>query len=249
MASLAGKVALITGAAGEDSIGRAIALQFASEGADIAINDLGKAGGAADLAAALERVGSRTAVVLGDISNVSECRRVVGETVSSLGRIDILVNNAGGGIRRAFAQVSEADFDQQVGVNLKGPFFLAQAAAPHLRGRSGACIINISSEMAYLGEPDLASYAAAKAALRSLTRSLAVELAPEVRVNTICPGPTLTGRLRDTVEFSPENVVKVPLRRWALPSDIARTALFLASDWGSVYTGQTLDPNCGVVMP
>ncbi len=163
MQSLNGKVALVTGAASEESIGRAIAVELARAGADIAINDFGRAEQAEALAEELRRSGRRATVVLGDVALVPECRRIVAETMAALGRLDILVNNAGGGRRTPFEQVTEAEYDQQLAVHLKGPFFLSQAAALHLRAHPGGRIINISSEMGYLGAPDLAHYTAAKA--------------------------------------------------------------------------------------
>jgi NAD(P)-dependent dehydrogenase (short-subunit alcohol dehydrogenase family) len=248
MDRLSGKVALVTGAASEESIGWAIATELASEGADIAINDLGRDEQAEALAAELRRTGRRAIIVLGDVSLVAECRRIVAETVAALGRLDILVNNAGGGRRTPFEDVTEAEYDQQLAVHLKGPFFLSQAAAPHLRVHPGSRIINISSEMAYLGAPDLAHYTAAKAGLCTLTKSIALALAPDVTVNTICPGPTATRRFRTTIEFTPATLKKIPLKRWGAPHDVARTAVFLATSDGDAFTGQTLDPNNGVVM-
>lgn len=251
MERLTGRVALVTGAAGQESIGRGIAMELAKEGADIAINDLAiKQNDAEDLAVAIRNLGRRALVILGDVTRVAECGRIIAETVRSLGSLDILVNNAGGGKRTPFEKITESDYDEQLAVNLKAPFFLSQAAVPFLRQRKGAGrIINISSELSYSGLADQAHYTAAKAGLRTLTKSLALALAPDVTVNTICPGPTETPRLRASVEFRPEVLATIPLKRWGTPTDIGRSAVFIASADGDAYTGQTLDPNCGVVMP
>ena len=250
MQRLAGRVALVTGAASDESIGRSIALELAAEGADIAINDLAACQDAAEiLASEIRGLGRQVFVILGDLSRVSECNRVIAQTVESLGGLNILVNNAGGGKWTPFEQVTEADYDQQLAINLKAPFFLSQAAVPHLRKKPPGRIINISSELSYMGLAEQTHYTAAKAGLRTLTKSIALALAPDVTVNTITPGPTVTRRLRASAEFSPKTLAKIPLRRWATPFDVARSAVFLASSDGDAYTGQTLDPNCGVVMP
>jgi len=250
MQHLLGQVALVTGSAGIDSIGRAIATELAAEGADIVINDLDlRKADAEGLAGDLRKMGRRVVVLLGDLTQVSECRRIITQTVEALGGLDILVNNAGGGKRTPFEQIVEADYDQQMAINLKAPFFMSQIAAPHLRARRVGRIINISTELSYNGLADQAHYTAAKAGLRTLTKSMALALAPHITVNTICPGPTNTPRLRATIEFRDEVRDSLPLKRWGTPKDIGRSAVFLASPDGDAFTGQTLDPNCGAVMP
>jgi NAD(P)-dependent dehydrogenase (short-subunit alcohol dehydrogenase family) len=246
---LVGKVALVTGAAHNGGIGRAIALALAREGADVAINDFGREREAEEVARSIRDVGQKSVIVLADVTRVSECRRMVQETMEHFGRLDILVNNAGGGDRKPFEEVSEADYDQQVNLHLKGPFFAAQAAVRHLKAGGRGRIVNIGSEMGYIGDPLLVPYTAAKAALRSFTKSLAIALAPTVTVNTVCPGPTATERFKAGIEYTEENREKLPLKRWGRPEDVAASVLFLVSPDGDAYTGQTLDPNCGAVMP
>jgi len=249
MGRLDGRVALVTGAARTGSIGRAIAVALAHEGSDIAVNDFGREREAEEAAEIIRGIGRKTLVVPADVSKVSECRRMVEETVRHFGRLDILVNNAGGGGNQRFEDISESDYDQQLNVHLKGPFFTAQAALPHMRAQGFGRIVNISSHLAYIGFPLAAHYASAKAALRTLTKSLALALAPSITVNAICPGPTATERFKSRAEFVDEDREKLPLRRWGRPEDVARSVVFLVSADGDAYTGQTLDPNCGAVMP
>lgn len=248
MQRLEGKVALVTGAARSGSIGRAIALELAREGADVAINDFNRSDEAAEVAAAIEALGRHAEVVMADVGQVAECRGMVEAVAKQFGRLDVLVNNAGYSQHKKFEEITEADYDTALNLHLKGPFFLAQAAVPHLRAGGGGRIINISSEQAYIGHPNLAHYTAAKAGLRTLTKSLALALAPEITVNTVCPGPTATERFKAGVEYTDEIRDQIPLKRWGTPQDVARSVVFLASSDGDAYTGQTLDPNCGTVM-
>jgi NAD(P)-dependent dehydrogenase (short-subunit alcohol dehydrogenase family) len=248
MGRVDGQVALVTGAARTGSIGRGIAMALAQEGADIAVNDFGREEEAQDIARAIRETGRRALVVLADISKVSECRRVAQEAANHFGGLDILVNNAGQGRYQLFEEISEGDYDQQLDLHLKGPFFLTQAVVPYMRARGGGRVINISSEIAYIGHALEAHYTAAKGGLRSLTKALALALAPTITVNTICPGPTATDRFKASDEYSDEVREKIPLRRFGHPVDVARSVVFLASPDGDAYTGQTLDPNCGTVM-
>jgi len=246
---LAGYVALVTGAARSGSIGRAIALELAREGADVAINDIARVDEADTLKSEIEALGRNAVVVLADVGRVDACRRIVDETAAALGRLDILVNNAGFAQHKRFEDITEADYDISLNLHLKGPFFLVQAALPHLRAGGRGRIVNISSEQAYGGYPALAHYTAAKAGLRALTKSLALALAPDVTVNAVAPGPTATERFKAGVEYTDQVRDRIPLRRWGTPHDVARSVVFLASADGDAYTGQTLDPNCGTVMP
>ena len=249
MARLKGKVALVTGAARTGGIGRAIALALAEEGADVIVNDVGRETEAEEVVRAIQGMGRRSIAVLADVTKVLECRRLVEDTVRHEGHLDILVNNAGGGKRQRFEDITEADYDQQLGVNLKAAFFMSQAAVPHMRSRGSGRIVNISSEMAYIGDPLLTHYAAAKAGVRAFTKSLALALAPAITVNTVCPGPTATEKFKSGIEFTEEIRERLPLKRWGRPEDVARSVVFLVSPDGDAFTGQTLDPNCGAVMP
>ncbi len=186
---------------------------------------------------------------MADVTKVSECRRLIAESVAALAGLDILVNNAGFAKHQPFESVTEADYDLMLDLHLKGPFFLAQFALPHLRASRNARIINIASEQAYIGYADLTHYTAAKGGLITLTKSLAHALAPAVRVNAVAPGPTATGRFKLGPEYTDAVRDLIPLKRWGEPRDVARSVVFLASEDGDAFTGQTLDPNCGTVMP
>ncbi len=248
MSRLDGKVALVTGSARRGSIGRAIISALAEEGADIAINDFKREQEAEEAAEVIRKLKRKALIVMGDGSKVPECRRIVQETVDHFGRLDILVNNAGGGHHQPFEEVTEADYDQQLDLHLKGPFFLSQAAVPHMHKQGSGRIINISSEQVYIGYPSLTHYTAAKAGLRTLTKSLALALAPTITVNTVCPGPTATEKFKSGPEYTDEVRNQIILKRWGRPEDVARSIVFLATSDGDAYTGQTLDPNCGTVM-
>lgn len=248
-ARLAGMTALITGAARRGSIGRAIAKALASEGADIAINDHGRSEEAREIVASLRELGRRAIAVEADVTKTTECRRLIDETIAGLGHLDILVNNAGFAQHKPFDQITEADFDFSTYLHLKAPFFLSQFVAPHMRARGFGRIINISSEQAYIGYAELVHYTATKGGLRTLSKSLALALAPEITVNTICPGPTATEKFKSGPEYRDDVREKIILKRWVQPEDVGRSVVFLASKDGDAFTGQTLDPNCGTVMP
>lgn len=249
MGRLNGKVALVTGAARRGSIGRAITRALAEEGADIAINDWQRSEEAHEVADSIAALRQRSLVVEADVTRVDECRRLIGEVVSNWGHIDILVNNAGFAQHKRFEEITEVDFDHSLWLHLRAPFFLSQFAAPIMRARAYGRIINISSEQAYIGHPDLVHYTAAKGGLRTLTKSLALALAPSITVNSVCPGPTATEKFMSGPEYRDDVREQIVLQRWVRPEDVARSVVFLASPDGDAFTGQTLDPNCGTVMP
>ena len=147
-----------------------------------------------------------------------------------------------------FLDITEHDFDQIMGVNLKGPFFLSQAAVRHMSKQGFGRIINIGSELAYVGEPQLCHYTTSKGGIRAFTRSLALAVGPGITVNTVAPGPTETDGFMDLEECSNDNREKLPLKRFGQPSEVGRSVVFLASSDGDCYTGQTLNPNCGSVF-
>jgi NAD(P)-dependent dehydrogenase (short-subunit alcohol dehydrogenase family) len=249
MKRLTGRVALVTGAARRGSIGRAIARELASEGAAVAVADFGRASEADELLAEMHKAGSRALAFDADITDVAACERLIEDVEAAFGGLDILVNNAGHSRHQPLDDITAADFDEMIGLHLRGPFFLSRAAARHMRKKAWGRIVNISSEQAYIGDPDLPHYTAAKGGLRTLTKSLALAMAPEITVNTVCPGPTATDRFKQGPEYTDEVLSKIPLRRWGQPLDVARSVLFLVSSDGDAFTGQTLDPNCGTVMP
>ena len=249
MARLEKLTALVTGAGKAGGIGRAIAVALAEEGADVAISDLPILKSDAEGALReIEALGGRGLVALGDVSRVADCRRLVQEAIDGLGRLDLLVNNAGGGTDMEFLDTDEAHYHEKLDVNLKGPFFLSQAAARHMLERGSGKIVNISSELNYIGAHDAIPYSMAKAGIRTMTKALAQALAPTIHVNTVAPGPTASQSFIESHEYTDEVRLAMPLQRFIRPEEVARTVVFLASSDGDCYTGQTLDPNGGAVM-
>src|SRR5712671_716722 len=247
---LSGKVVLVTGA--QQGIGRAIALRCAAAGADVAVNWLDDEGAANDIADEIRASGRRALTVRGDVGQLAEVEAIVAAVETQLGPIDVLVNNAGVFPRVPFLELCESDWDFVLGVNLKGSCFCAQAVARRMvaAGRSGA-IINLTSGAAYRGSPRGVHYCASKGGVVSLTRQMALELAPHrIRVNAIAPGLTDTAQPRygSTEAEIATTASAIPLGRIAQPDDIARTAVFLASDEAGFVTGQILHVNGGAYL-
>jgi 3-oxoacyl-[acyl-carrier protein] reductase len=245
-----GKVALVTGAS--RGIGREIALTLAGEGAAVGVGhypDGEQAALAGEVVGQARQAGGKAVALPGDVTDAAAMRAAVAALLEAFGRIDVVVTNAGIIHRAPLVDVTEADWDRVIAVNLKGTFTAIHAALPHLvRQRSGK-IVTVASELAFIGRAGAAAYAASKAGVIGLTKSLARELSPlGINVNAVAPGPTDTDMLRSSAEFRDENKANVPLRRWGHPRDIALTVLFLASDESAYYAGQVLSPNGGVVM-
>jgi NAD(P)-dependent dehydrogenase (short-subunit alcohol dehydrogenase family) len=247
---LQGKIALVTGA--QQGIGRAIALAFTREGADVGINYLDDRGAAEQLAQEIRTTGRRAVLVPGDVARPATGQEIVAPLVRELGGVDILVNNAGVYPRVAFLEMRESDWDLVLDVNLKGGFFCAQAAARAMiaGGRHGS-IINLASQ-AIRGAVRGVHYSASKGGVVAMTRAMALELAPHrIRVNAIAPGLTNTAQPRygNSEEELAAMARAVPLGRMAHPDDIADVAVFLASENSRYVTGQTLHANGGSYMP
>ena len=247
---LAGKVALITG--GDSGIGRATAVLFAREGADVVIGYLSEDRDADETVRAVEQEGRACLAVRGDIGDPRHCEELVRRAVDRFGGLDILVNNAAEQHpRRAIEEIDEPQLERTFRTNIFSMFFLTRLALPHLRRRPGAAIINTTSVIAYRGSPELLDYSATKGAIVAFTRSLASNLArSQIRVNAVAPGPIWTPLIPST--FPPDKVERfggdVPLGRAGEPEECATCFVFLASDDASYMTGQVLHPNGGEIV-
>jgi 3-oxoacyl-[acyl-carrier protein] reductase len=242
------QIALVTG--GSRGIGRATALAFAREGADIAFCHLNDDSKAEETAAEIRKLGRRAMHRSVDVADIEAARAFAREAAAAFGQVDILFNNAGMNIRKNFEDYTEAEFDRILGVHLKGMFFMAQAVYPSMLARGRGCIINVASQRALKGAVQSAPYSAAKAAIIGFTRALAWEATPRgVRVNAIAPGPIDTDLVRQqSLEAQEAFKRSLPVGRFGVPEEIAATALLLAGPYGGFYVGACLSPNGGDVM-
>lgn len=236
------KIALITGSS--QGIGRALAVRFAQEGADVVINYNRTAKGAEEALAEIVAAGRRGLIVQADLGKVEDIRRLVNQSVEHFGRLDVLVNNAGLETHAPFWDVTEEDYDRVLNVNLKGVFFAAQEMVRHLRAtkRRGK-IVNISSVHEELPFPNFTAYCASKGGVKMLTRNLAVELGPlGININNIAPGaietPINTKLLNDPQKLG-ALLAQIPLGRLGQTRDVASLAVFLAADEADYVTGST----------
>ena len=247
--SLAGRSALVTGAA--SGIGRAIALLYGRAGAAVAVAHWGRAAEAQAVVAEIVAAGGSALAVEADVTRTSEVEAMVAATVAEFGAIDVLVNCAGIIQQKPFLQTSDDDWRRMIDTDLGSVFLLCRAVLPGMVARQRGVVINIASDLGLLGRAEFAPYGAAKAGVIGLTRSLAREFAPLIRVNAIAPGPVETQML-SPASMSAEWIEKekaIPQARFASPDEIAASALFLASDLSRFYCGQVLGPNGGSVMP
>ena len=242
---LDGKTALVTGAG--SGIGKCIAETYGREGARVALADID--GEAAKSAA--RSIGNNAIALRVDVSKKADIDGVVGETVAAFGALDILVNNAGAThINKPMLEIDEAEYDRIFAVNVKGIFLACQAVVPVFRQRGGGVIINIGSTAGLRPRPGLSAYNATKGAVHVLTKSLAVELAPDgIRVCAIAPVATETPLLPSFLGPAPgmreKFIATIPLGRLALPQDVADAALFLASAEAKFITGNIMEVDGG----
>jgi 7-alpha-hydroxysteroid dehydrogenase len=243
---LDGKVAIVT-AAGR-GIGARIATAFAEVGADVVIGAR-SADQLADVAKQVEGLGRKAVVVQGDLGSREGMAKLVDAAMSELGRIDIVVNNAGGTMPMSFMDTSERAFDEALRWNVTTAFNLTQLAVPHMLASGGGSVINIASVAGSFSSRGFSAYGTAKGALLKLTRHLAQDLSPNIRVNAVSPGSTMTSAL-ETVLQMPEieqaMVDGTPLKRLGTVDDIAAAALYLASDAGAYVTGRDIRVDGGI---
>ncbi len=245
--SLKGRVALVTGAA--RGIGRAVSLELASRGADLALNYHVSREAAEKLAADLREVGAKCMLVQGDVSRKDEAQRVVQTVLDEWKRLDIIVNNAGITRDKSLRKMTEDDWDEVISVNLNGTFYCTKAALPAMIDQKFGRIINISSVVGQAGNFGQANYSASKGAVIAFTKTVALEMAKfNITANVIAPGFTSTEMLAKVPNEVLEQIKeKIPLHRFGQPEEIGKAAAFLAAE-GDYITGQQLNINGGLYM-
>ena len=239
---LAGKVAIVTGAA--SGIGRGCAIAFAEEGARVAIADVNRTGGA-ETAALIASRGGRAVFVETDVTSEPSVENLVQKAIERWGKIDILFNNAGIVAVKPLDEMTEAEWDRVMAVNLKAAFFAIKHTVPHMRRNGGGVILNTGSIASFTGQYQTPAYCASKGAIALLTKSLALDYGrDQIRVNCICPGITDTPMLREHMgrgDTGEQNIrarlSRVPTGKILTPADIARAAVYLVSDDSAGVTG------------
>ena len=245
---LAGKVALITG--GDSGIGRAVAVLYAKEGADVFVVYLDEHEDARETKRLVEAERKRCELLAGDVGDEAFCRRAIDRAVNAFGRLDILVNNAAEQHpQKDIRDVSAEQLERTFRTNIFAMFHLVKAALPHLR--KGSAIVNTASVTAYRGSPTLLDYSATKGAIVAFTRSLSLNLVKRgIRVNAVAPGPIWTPLIPST--FPPDKVASfgadTPMGRPGQPEEVAPAFVFLASDDASYVSGQVIHPNGGELV-
>jgi 3-oxoacyl-[acyl-carrier protein] reductase len=245
---LEGKVAIVTGAS--RGIGREIALQFAKEGADVVVNFAGSEAKANEVVQEIMEIGRQAIAYQCNVGNAEEVQNMVKETIGHFGKVDILVNNAGITRDNLLMRMKEDEWDDVINTNLKGVFLCTKAVTRQMMKQRSGKIINVASIVAISGNAGQANYVAAKSGVIGLTKTTAKELSTRgITVNAVAPGfitTDMTGEL--TEEIQSEMLKQIPLGRFGDPGDVARVAVFLASNDANYMTGQTLHVDGGMVM-
>ncbi|RZJ43872.1 MAG: SDR family oxidoreductase [Chryseobacterium sp.] len=243
---LENKSVLITGA--DSGIGKAIALLFAKEGADMAIVYHSDKEGAEKVMKEIISLGRKSIILKGDVNDSAFCKESVEKTVAEFGKLDILINNAGTQFpSKSIEELEEDNIRTTFNSNIIGMILLTKAAFPYLK--EGSSVINTTSATAYQGHGELLDYSATKGAIVSFTRSLALQAKPKgIRVNAVAPGPVATPLTKETFGEDEEDTSKPPLERNATEEEIAPSYLFLASEQAAQITGQVLHPNGGIIV-
>jgi NAD(P)-dependent dehydrogenase (short-subunit alcohol dehydrogenase family) len=248
--SLKGKIALVTGAGG--GVGQGCAVRLAAEGVRVVMIDVDEKGGK-DTLAKIQAEGGEALFLLADVSQTQQCRMAVQKTMDIFGGLDILVNNAGIFPRAYLEETTEEFYDNMLGINLKGPFFLCKYSVPILRSRGGGSIINTGSVHGLGGDSRLVAYAVSKGGLLTMTKNLAVGLAKDkIRVNYLIPGWVLSEterRIRREMgqdeNWLKERELRLPMGRYQTPQDSANLVAFLASDDSAMITGCVINVDAG----
>ncbi|MCZ6531630.1 MAG: glucose 1-dehydrogenase [SAR324 cluster bacterium] len=239
MNRFAGKVAFITGSS--RGIGRAIALRLAEEGADVAVHGREQSDAAEAVASEIRALGRGAEPVAGDVRSETQVAEMLRAAEEALGAIGVWVNNAGIEHEEPLDEILEAHWDETFAVNVKGLFFCSRAAAAHMTARGGGVIINIASRFGFIGDPSSLPYGASKAAVINITKALAKQYAPTVRVNAVAPAYTPTGMMAHVSEdYIARFNAATPMARITRAEDTAAAVAFLASDDASFTTGATL---------
>jgi 3-oxoacyl-[acyl-carrier protein] reductase len=248
MGRLEGDVAIITG--GNTGIGRAVAMAYADEGADVAVAWIAREPEARSLVREIEQRGRRALAIRADVTDETDVRAMVGQVRDAFGRIDILVSNAGIQQARAITDLPVEDWDRMIAVHLRGAFLCCREVAPVMIAQKSGRIIVVISQLAYIGRPRYTAYSAAKGGLLSFARALAQELAPHgILVNAVAPGLIDTGFDPLSDEAKSAHAASLPLGRLGTPADLVGAFLFLATDESRYFCGQTLHVNGGEIMP
>src|SRR5690625_4413501 len=245
---LKGKNALVTGSS--RGIGRAIALELAKQGANVAVNYAGNEEKAQEVVEEIEQLGVKAIKIQADVANEADVKAMIKEVINEFGSLDVLVNNAGANKDNLIMRMKEEEFDQVINTNLKGVFLCTKAAARHMMKQRTGKIVNVASIVGVSGNPGQANYVAAKAGVIGLTKTTAKEFATHnIHVNAVAPGFISTDMTDALSEEQQQGMLAmIPLEKFGQPEDVAKTVRFLASSDADYITGQTIHIDGGMVM-